>query len=78
MYTPMADVDLTPGRHVVTLDYSGADWRPGSGGPPFAMGPLVLSRETADLPVVHVASADAGRLCGQSLDWIEALGAPPS
>jgi hypothetical protein len=74
-YTPMGEVELQPGRHVVTLHYSGPDLSPGSGGPQYVMGPLALGRTTAAVPVTYVSPARARTLCGRkNLDWIEALG----
>jgi hypothetical protein len=73
-YTPLGEADLSAGPHTVTLRFSGADLRPGSGGPPFQIGPLVLSTSTADLPVTVVTPANARSLCGRRLDWVEALG----
>jgi hypothetical protein len=70
-YTPLGDVELGPGAHTVTLTYAAGGIRPGSGGPAFPLGPLVLSRTTADLPVTYVRPADARSLCGRRLDWIE-------
>ena len=66
---------VSAGKHAVTLRYRGPDLGPGSGGPQFAMGPLVLSTTTADLPVTYVPSSAAGSLCGRNVDWVEALGA---
>jgi hypothetical protein len=73
-YTQLGERELTRGTHRVTLRYGGPDLHPGSGGAQFEMGPLVLSRTTADLPVTYVRPAKARTLCGKSLDWIEALG----
>jgi hypothetical protein len=73
-YTQLGELVLTPGTHNVTLRYGRPDLRPGSGGPQFEMGPLVLSRTTADLPVTHVRPAQWRTLCGKRLDWVEALG----
>ena len=56
------------------LRYDGVDLHPGSGGVQFGLGPLILSRGPEDVPVVYVPSAEATRLCGRTLDWIEALG----
>ena len=67
-------VELGAGAHELTLSYGGEDLRPGSDGPPMPLGPLVLSTATADRPVEYLPSAKAGALCGQRLDWIEALG----
>ena len=73
-YTQLGELELTQGTHRVTLRYGGPDLHPGSGGPQFELGPLVLSRTTADLPVTYVRPAEAQTLCGKNLDWIEALG----
>ena len=70
----MGEVELTAGSHKVELRYTAANLRPGSGGPVyFPLGPLVLGRDTADLPVTTVQPADARSLCGKSLDWVEAI-----
>ena len=47
--------------------------RPGSGGPQFAFGPVALTRESDDGPVVTVPPAKARTLCGKTLDWIESV-----
>jgi hypothetical protein len=74
VYAPFGTAELQPGPHRVVLRYSSANWRPGSGGSPFPLGPLVLSRFTAaDLPVTYVQPSDAASLCGKSLDWVEAV-----
>src|SRR5919204_654429 len=39
----------------------------------FPGGPIVLSRETADRPFFYVPASDARSLCGQRLDWVEAV-----
>ena len=57
------------------LRYDTGGLRPGSGGQPFGLGPLVLSMATADLPVTYVRPTDARSLCGKRLDWIEAASA---
>jgi hypothetical protein len=72
-YTPIGNVDLTAGRHSVTLGYSAANLLPGSGGPTFALGPLVVARNTNELPVTYVPPSGAESLCGRSLDWVEAI-----
>jgi hypothetical protein len=72
-YTPLGEADLSAGRHTVTLRFSGADLRPGSGGPPFGIGPLVLSTATSNLPVTVVRPAYGRSLCGRRLDWVEAV-----
>jgi hypothetical protein len=72
-YAPLGSAVLPPGRSVVSLRVGGADLHPGSGDPPFYLGPLVLTpppRET----IRYVEPRDAASLCGRSFDWIEALG----
>jgi hypothetical protein len=65
---------LTPGPHEVVLIYDGQTLRPGSGGPPEPIGPLVLSSaRNEDPPVRRLPSAEAQTLCGKSLDWLEVL-----
>jgi hypothetical protein len=73
-WTPLGAVTLTEGTHAIALRYGGSPLAPGSGGLAFAMGPLVLSTSTAELPVTFVAPSDARSLCGRRLDWLEALG----
>jgi hypothetical protein len=73
-WTPLGSVTLSAGSHAIALRYGGSRLRPGTGGFPFAMGPLILSATTANLPVTYVPPADAGSLCGKRLDWLEALG----
>ena len=64
---------VTPGRHVVELRYSGADWHPGSAALAEPLQQLVFARSTDDAPVSTIAPARARELCGQTLDWIEAV-----
>lgn len=74
VFTPLGKIELARGSHTVTLRYSAANSSPGSGGTPFPLGPLVLGRSTAELPVATVRPADAaGSLCNKSLDWVEAV-----
>ena len=75
-YTRFGSVDLTPGMHQVELRYAGPGLAPGTAGPAYPLGPLVLATTTAPDLVSYVSSADARALCGKSLDWIEAL--PPA
>jgi hypothetical protein len=71
--TPLGEADLTAGRHEISLHMSAVDLSPGSGGPPLAMGPLVVSRSTGDLPLLSLPPARARSLCGKRLDWVEAV-----
>ena len=71
--TRLGAAELESGSHDVTLRYAASDFQPGSGGTPFALGPLLLRRFTADLTVTYVQPNAARSLCGKSLDWIEAV-----
>jgi hypothetical protein len=73
-YMPLGSMRLPRGLHQVEIRYGEQDLRPGSGGPPFPLGPLVLSRGSTDPPVRFVSPAAAPSLCGKRLDWVEALG----
>ena len=72
-YTPLGESDLQAGQHTVVIRYGGQDWRPGSGGPQRSFGPLVVGPSVGNLPVTYVDAKDAESLCGEELDWIEAL-----
>jgi hypothetical protein len=72
--TPLGEVALTAGAHRIVLRYSAANLSPGSGGTPFALGPVFLNPDTAGLPVTYLQPSAARSLCGKRLDWIEALG----
>lgn len=73
MWNDLGAVDLDAGTHRVELAYRPGGWRPGTGGDQFVMGPLALD-PAGDQAVLSVPVAQASVLCGQSLDWIEALG----
>jgi hypothetical protein len=66
----MGAADLAGGTHRVTIGLSLPVLEPGVGGAGFPLGPLLLQ------PVAReriAAPADARALCGQTLDWAEAL-----
>ncbi|MBK5219566.1 MAG: hypothetical protein JJE35_07255 [Thermoleophilia bacterium] len=63
---------LSAGPHQLALTLHGQSLAPGSGGPPEPIGPLVLSPAAADPPVRELPAARAEKLCGRSLDWVEA------
>lgn len=71
-YEPLVDTRLSMGVHRVSLRYGTADLHPGSGDPPFALGPLVLARPARE-SLRYVPRRDARSLCGERLDWVEAL-----
>jgi hypothetical protein len=73
VYTDLGSFELGAGTHTVDLTYETSGWHPGSGGPPFSFGPLMLSREDAREPLQTVAASAARALCGRRLDWIEAV-----
>jgi hypothetical protein len=65
---------LQAGTHRVELVLDGQSLAPGSGGPPEAIGPLVLSpTANEDPPLRRLPAARAEELCGERLDWVEAL-----
>jgi hypothetical protein len=71
-YLPLGDARLTAGVHRVALRYGDADLHPGSGEPPFYLGPLVLA-EPPHTSVRYVSTNRAGSLCDEALDWVEAV-----
>jgi hypothetical protein len=73
LYTDLGSTPLAAGAHDVEIRYRPGGWRPGSGGKPYAFGPVALSLVDARDPVSRVASARAASLCGRKLDWVEAL-----
>ncbi|HUN79636.1 MAG TPA: hypothetical protein VMU32_11980 [Solirubrobacteraceae bacterium] len=74
-YIRLGELRLGAGRHSVALSYRRELWRPGTGGPPEAIGPLVLSRVAPPPPLLALPANRARELCGRTLDWIEGLGA---
>jgi hypothetical protein len=75
-YTPLTETELDAGAHSLALRYHGEDLHPGSGGDPFTFGPLALNLLDASepsRPITYVKPADARSLCGQRLDWVEAI-----
>jgi hypothetical protein len=73
-YVPFGAIGLEAGSYSVSIAYDGGDWRPGSGGPPATVGPLVLQSELPEPQPMTVPLSAARSLCGRELDWIEALG----
>ena len=72
--TQVGRIELGPGTHRLELGYDDGGARPGSGGDPFGLGPILISSATAaDAVVEYLDPADAAELCGRRLDWIEAL-----
>jgi hypothetical protein len=72
-YEPLGTAQLGPGTHTIELDYDLGVLHPGSGGGPFAIGPLTLDQVSSrDLGTVTAKPDDYQQLCGQRWDWIEA------
>lgn len=72
-YLPLGRADLSGGPHHLTLDYGKADLHPGSGGPPYPIGPIAIAPDTTNNTVLYVPTSRAASLCGKRLDWVEAL-----
>ncbi len=73
LYTELGRTRLTAGQHVVAIRHATGGWHPGSGAAPYSFGPAALSPvdERAQFRKVPVSQAQS--LCGQRLDWVEAL-----
>jgi hypothetical protein len=72
-WVPLGTAELAAGRRALTLTYPEPDWRPGSGEPPFAFGPIALTPRGSESRIESVDPARAGELCGRQLDWVEAV-----
>jgi hypothetical protein len=73
-YAELREVDLSAGRHQVSLRFDGSALAPGRGGSRLSSGPMIVATTTADTPVMTLRSSRAQRLCGRRLDWVEAVG----
>jgi hypothetical protein len=75
------DLELSPGRHRVTLLRPGGDLLPGNGGSDSSLrhvGPIVLSPAANERRSLRFAPPSrAEELCETSLDWVELM-APES
>jgi hypothetical protein len=71
-YFELGKTVLSPGVYSIGVRYGKADLHPGSGAPPFYLGPLVLTRGSAE-SLRYVPSSKARSLCGGQFDWIEAI-----
>ncbi len=71
-YVSFGRGELARGRHLIELEFSAPDLRPGSAGPAKPIGPLALAgADAARSRLVEVDPADARSLCGHSWDWVE-------
>jgi hypothetical protein len=71
-YEPLGETFLSRGQHRVEIRYQPAALAPGSGGPPFPLGPLYAVQASSPR-VEMVPPSRWRRLCGQRLDWIESV-----
>jgi hypothetical protein len=62
---------LAAGSHALGLDVQLPRTSPGAGGGGFPLGPLALEPVRGEHMLIWTGSAD--RLCGRSLDWVEAV-----
>jgi hypothetical protein len=71
-YVHLADVFLEPGVHTFVFTYPHADLTPGSGNQEFtSLSGITLQPKSPASELITVAPAQAARLCGRPLDWIE-------
>lgn len=72
-FIKLDELDLEAGSLSVAMTYErGSILRPATGGYPFGIGPVVLE-PVESTTIVRSSPANAQKLCGQSLDWIEAV-----
>ena len=81
-YLRLGAIELTEGLHRLELTRAGGDLRPGSGGGDRShlafLGPVVLSSpDDGRRSVRYLPPRDAERLCGQRVDWLEAVRPAP-
>ena len=78
-YVPVGSARLGPGKHELVLSRSGGDLRAGNGRGDSPLGRIVLEAidgAAARDRVEAIAPDDYRRLCGRSLDWVEAVEGP--
>jgi hypothetical protein len=75
-FVPFGTARLGAGLHTVTLTYGGLPLEPGAGdsGDPVRFGPVLVSQGSFYHQVAFLPPDRARLLCGQTLDWVEALG----
>ena len=72
-YSELGRVTLGPGVHTVRVQFDRSRLEPGTGGPEYGLGPLVVTSASQQRDVTTVEARQAERLCGRTLDWVEAL-----
>ena len=71
---PVAALQLSRGRHEITLVRGGGNLLAGNGGVNRLLGPVALSPvDPGGLPVREVPASAWRTLCGRSVDWIDAV-----
>jgi hypothetical protein len=72
LYTPLAEVELTPGTHEISVELADGGPAPGSGGAE-ERGDLVIGPgPSAEVKLTRMPASEAAKLCHRRLDWIEA------
>jgi hypothetical protein len=72
-YVDLGSTRLGSGDHRLTLSLTTGGWRPGSRGvSPFPLGPVAVAPDVS-VRLVSLPPTRAASLCGQRLDWIEAV-----
>ena len=73
-FVELAEVVVGAGTHTLELRFAHPRLRPGVDGPDYGSGPVVISAAAPRRAVSVVPPARASSLCGETLDWVEALG----
>ena len=71
--TPVTEVTLAAGRHLISVVRPAGDLSPGVGGLNRTLGPVMLVGGQAIPPVSTIAPSAARSLCGRTLDWLEVV-----
>jgi hypothetical protein len=72
LYAELGEADLSAGEHEISVDVGGGDLSPGSGGTAKHGAIAVGPGPGAETELISVGTSDFQRLCGRTLDWIEA------
>jgi hypothetical protein len=72
-YEQLGTVLLGPGVHTIRVRLDSRALDPGTGAPDYGLGPLVVAPANQRRSVTTTEPVAAARLCGRTLDWVEAL-----